>query len=287
MDQESTEPDEPYQRIFGRIEHNPEVFQTLAYAPDVRHTATMTEVSGLGSYLALHGGDSSVLVLCDHASCEVPPELEGLGLPVHLRRDHIAWDVGAAGVALDLAQRLDCPALLGRFSRLVVDLNRHPDSPEAMLVESDNQIVPGNLRISAEERARRLEHYYRPYHDAIEAHLDRVQAAGLNPALISIHSYTPELWGLPRPWLLGLLWKQADPGYAALLHWFASRGIEIGDNQPYDGKFAMGHTLERHGIGRGLRHVLIELRQDQVYTPQLQRVWSQRIAQALRETGFI
>ena len=246
----------------------------------------MPQTEASAPFLTLGGANSSLLVVCDHASNRIPGELADLGLAPRQLRDHIALDIGAAGVAIDLARRLECPAFLGGWSRLVADLNRHPDSPEVMLVESDGQVVPGNLRVAEDERQRRLECYYFPYHRAIERHLEGLRGEGIEPALVSIHSYTPELWSLPRPWLLGLLWRQRGPHIDALLDWFTSRGLEIGDNQPYDGHYAMGHTLERHGERRGLRHVLIELRQDQVYTPQLQKIWGQRIAQALRETGL-
>lgn len=246
----------------------------------------MSDRSGTAPFQRLEGGNRSLLVLCDHASNRIPSELGDLGLSPRQRRDHIAWDIGAAGVATALSRLLECPALLGGHSRLVTDLNRHPDSPELILIESDNQVIPGNLRISAAERRRRIVRYHAPYHGAIAAHLDALAPEHAAPALVSIHSYTPELWGLPRPWLLGLLWQRREPYIDALLHWFRARGIEIGDNQPYDGHDAMGYTLERHARPRGLPHVLIELRQDQVYTPQLQRSWAQRLALALVEVGL-
>jgi predicted N-formylglutamate amidohydrolase len=44
-------------------------------------------------------GKSRFVILCDHASNRIPAELGGLGLgPSDLAR-HIAWDIGAAGVA--------------------------------------------------------------------------------------------------------------------------------------------------------------------------------------------
>lgn len=246
----------------------------------------MSSASLPESFQHIDGQQRTLLVLCDHASNQIPPELGELGLAERLRRDHMAWDIGAAGVATHLSRNLGCPAFLGGISRLVADLNRHPESPEAMLVESDNHIVPGNLRIAESERLRRISRYHTPYHAAVDEYLDQQHALNNAPVLISIHSYTPEMLGLPRPWLLGLLWQQRAPYVDALLHWFSSRGWEIGDNHPYDGRDALGYSLERHALRRGLPHVLIELRQDQVYTPQLQRVWAQRIAEALRAVGL-
>ncbi len=261
----------------------------------MRHTDRMRRIAESSSaetpetpsFVTIDGENRHALLLCDHASNRIPPELGDLGLSPRCRRDHIAWDIGAAGVAMELRRLLGCPGLFGGYSRLVVDLNRHPDSPELMLLESDGRTVPGNLRVSESERRRRLDRYHAPYHDAIAAHLDALGRRGIVPALISIHSYTPELWGLPRPWLLGLLWQRRDPHIDALLAWFHARGIEIGDNQPYDGHFAMGHTLERHGMARGLPHLLVELRQDQVYTRQLQGLWARRLALALRDVGLV
>ena len=76
------------------------------------------------TYLPYHidGADRSGrwLVTCDHAANTVPQAIAGgdLGLhPVDMER-HIAYDVGAAGVARALGSLLDSPAILSNFSRL-------------------------------------------------------------------------------------------------------------------------------------------------------------------------
>ncbi|EYD74570.1 hypothetical protein Rumeso_03866 [Rubellimicrobium mesophilum DSM 19309] len=72
------------------------------------------------------------VVTCDHASNAVPDWLGGdLGLPPEDMARHIAYDVGAAGLARGLARRLGSPAILARFSRLVIDPNRGRDDPDA------------------------------------------------------------------------------------------------------------------------------------------------------------
>jgi predicted N-formylglutamate amidohydrolase len=233
------------------------------------------------------GERRDVLVLCDHASRALPPEFGDLGLGPELRRDHIAWDPGAARVAQALAAALRCPAFHGGSSRLVVDLNRHPDSAHLVLPESGGHPIPGNLRVDQDQRQRRIHLYFQPYHDAIAAYLDRLDAEGTRPTLLSVHSFTPDMLGMLRPWPIGLMWKEHREWVPKLLSWFSQRGIEIGDNLPYDGHDALGFTLEYHGLQRGLPHVLFEIRQDELLLGEQQERWGLDLAQALIETGAI
>ena len=65
------------------------------------------------------------LVTCDHASNHVPEWVNGgdLGIGAADMGRHIAYDVGADGLSRFLAEALDAPALLSRFSRLVIDMS--------------------------------------------------------------------------------------------------------------------------------------------------------------------
>lgn len=235
---------------------------------------------------AVAGRRQDLLVLCCHASHAMPADLDGLGLAAVDRLDHIAWDPGAREVALALAARLDCPALLGGISRLVVDLNRSPDSPELVLAESDGRRVPGNLDVGADERAARIAQWHAPYHQAIDRHLDRLAGQGVRPALVAVHSFTPALAGRPRPWPVGVLWKHDRGRVAALIEALRAQDLVVGDNQPYDGHLAMGYTLEQHGERRGLRHTLIELRNDLLAAAGAADAWADRLATALRQAGW-
>ena len=69
-------------------------------------------------------GRATAVVVCDHGGEAVPAKLDGLGLDPADRARHIAWDIGASATARELAQRLDAPAVLSSYSRLVIDLNR-------------------------------------------------------------------------------------------------------------------------------------------------------------------
>ncbi|MBX3725239.1 MAG: N-formylglutamate amidohydrolase [Xanthomonadales bacterium] len=237
-------------------------------------------------FQAIAGSREDLLVLCCHASHAIPDALGELGLTPVDRREHIAWDPGAREVALALATRLDCPALLGGVSRLVVDLNRSPTSSELILAESDNRMVPGNLRVSDAERAQRIADWHSPYHQAVDRHLDRLARSGIRPALVAVHSFTPVLCGRERPWPVGVLWKHDRQRVAALIGALQAQGLDVGDNEPYDGHVAMGYTLEQHGERRGLRHVLLELRNDLLGTLEQTDAWANRLAAALAEAGW-
>jgi predicted N-formylglutamate amidohydrolase len=239
------------------------------------------------SFRFLPGERPDLLVLGDHAGNHVPPEYAGLGLHAADLARHIAWDPGTAGVAEALARDLGCPAILGVHSRLLVDLNRAHDDATLILAESDNTFVPGNLTISDAERASRVARFHAPYHARIDAHLDGLGAHGVRPTLIAVHSFTPVMAGIARPWQVGVLWKLAREPVAAVIDWLAADGWRVGDNQPYDGRSAMGWTLDHHAIGRGLPHIMLELRQDLVEHPAAQAAWGARLARALRETGFV
>jgi predicted N-formylglutamate amidohydrolase len=224
-----------------------------------------------------------VLLLCDHATNAVPEAIAGgLGLPAAEMGRHIAYDIGARGVTLALAGLLGAPAVLTRFSRLVIDPNRGEDDPTLVMRLYDGTIVPGNRHVTPEEVERRLDAWHRPYHRAIEAAIARMTAAG-PPAIVSIHSYTPQLKGRsPRPWQVGVLWHHDGRIALPLMARLRAEGLCVGDNQPYSGQLE-GDTLSRHGTGRGRPHVLIELRQDLVATPDDQRLWAARLAPILRQ----
>lgn len=101
------------------------------------------------------GGRSDIVLLCEHASNHIPAEFGGLGLETRHHRRHIAWDVGAADLTRRLSARLDAPAFLGTYSRLLIDLNRPLGSSGSIPVCSEDTDVPGNLGMDPQERERR------------------------------------------------------------------------------------------------------------------------------------
>ncbi|MGH6798352.1 MAG: N-formylglutamate amidohydrolase, partial [Roseiarcus sp.] len=117
-------------------------------------------------------GNAPVLLVCDHASRRVPRGLGTLGLDGPTLARHIGWDIGAAVVARRVAALLDAPAILGGYSRLVIDCNRNLDDPTSIPAVSDGVPVPGNRELSTAARAARVAAIFRPFHGEIETALD-------------------------------------------------------------------------------------------------------------------
>jgi predicted N-formylglutamate amidohydrolase len=205
--------------------------------------------------------DSPLLFLCDHASNRLPDAYGSLGLKPELFDTHIAYDIGAAEVTRVLASAYGAAAVLGVWSRLLVDLNRGADDPTIVMKLSDGSIIPGNRHADGAEVARRIAAYHAPYHAAIAGEIARIERTGQVPVLISMHSFTPSWRGVPRPWETGVLWDRDGRLAKPLLARLAEAGFTVGDNEPYTGALE-GDTLNQHGTRRGLPHVLIEMRQD-------------------------
>lgn len=223
------------------------------------------------------------LVTCDHATNRVPDDVNGgdLGLPPEEMGRHIAYDLGAAGVTRALAERLDAPAILSDFSRLVIDPNRGELDPTLVMKLYDGTIIPANRHVDAHEVERRLNTLHRPYHAALE----RLAARRPDTVIVAIHSFTPRLNGRsPRPWRIGVLHSHLDTRFSLPLiaRLQAEPDLCVGDNQPYLGHLP-GDAIDRHALQTGRQNTLIELRHDLIRTEAEQQAWADRLAPILTE----
>jgi len=223
----------------------------------------------------VRGRAAPFVFIVDHASNHVPAALNGLGLPPAELDRHIAWDIGAGDVARALVERMGGVAVLSGISRLVIDCNREPDHPGLIPLASDGTPIPGNAALTAGERARRMDRFYAPFHDAVGAALE---AAGSRALPVSVHSFTPEMNGFARPWPIGLLYNDDDRLARSAIEWLRAHLTEpVGDNEPYSGK-VLHATMNRHAEGRGLPYLNFELRQDLIATPAGVERWSGIVA---------
>jgi predicted N-formylglutamate amidohydrolase len=228
-------------------------------------------------YLCLNAeGRSPYVLICEHASRLLPRRLGTLGLGEAELQSHIAWDLGAEKVARLLSRLMDAPLLLQRYSRLAYDCNRPPEAADSIPEVSELTQIPGNRRLSAEDRLARTREIYRPFHDGVSLLLDRRAAAGLRSLVVSIHSFTPVYKGKPRSVELGILHDRDTTLSAKLIKRFPN--IDARLNEPYGPKDGVLHTLNMHGFARGLRHAMIEIRNDLIAAERGQDEWAQRLS---------
>jgi predicted N-formylglutamate amidohydrolase len=208
-------------------------------------------------------GASPFLLIGDHAGNRVPTRLADLGLPLSERERHIGWDIGVASLGERLATSLDAIFVRQVYSRLVIDCNRDLDAHDLIAPVSDGTTVPGNRNLSDDDRAARIADIHAPYHQAIAAELRRRQAGGVETVMVALHSFTPRMGGVDRPWQIGVLHDRGDTRFAhAFMDALRADGtLTVGDNEPYrmDG---IDYTIPRHAYPDRLPYAELEVRQD-------------------------
>jgi predicted N-formylglutamate amidohydrolase len=230
-------------------------------------------------------GPSPYLLICEHASNALPRALGTLGLSDEDRQRHIAWDIGAAGTARILSKLLNAPLIQQRYSRLAYDCNRPPEAEGAMPVKSEVFDVPGNQGLTPEQKLARINGLYRPFMDAIHTFLDERAARGQHTILTSIHSFTPVYHGKPRTLELGLLFDR-DPWLANfMIKAFPSDKARL--NEPYGPKDGVMHLMNVHAAPRGLKHLMIEIRNDLIAQHAGQNTWANQLTVPMAQAATI
>ncbi len=242
-------------------------------ASDEQAPVTIVNPAGAGPFV----------LLCDHASNRMPSAYGGLGLSAEDRSAHIAWDPGALGVSIELSRLLDAPLVHSTISRLIIDCNRDQSARDLIPEISERTQIPGNQNLSNLERGHRIAMAHRPFHDAIDDVIDRRVRNGDQSVLVSIHTYTPVHMGVTRPWEIGLLSNKdrrlVDPSLEFLRK---NTKYLIGDNEPYSPSDGVYYTLERHGERRGFMCLMVEIRNDEVATPDAEKKWAALLADTLK-----
>ena len=235
-------------------------------------------------------GRSNFVIVVDHASRRIPRRLGDLGLPASELQRHIAWDIGALAVARRMAVTLDASLVAQNYSRLVIDCNRDPKVATSIPVVGESVKIPGNIGLSPGEVAARRAEIFDPYHDHVTALLDERRAAGRTTILVAQHSMTDIFKGVRREMHAAVLYNR-DRRFAGLVleALRGEPGVIVGDNQPYFVSDETDYTIPRHGEGRGLPHVELEIRQDLIAEEAGQDKWARRICRVLQtaETAYL
>ncbi len=220
-----------------------------------------------------------VLLVCEHAGQVVPEWLDDLGLPAGALDDHNGWDIGARAVTLRIAENLGAPAVLQRYSRLLIDCNRPPEAPDSIPEISHGTPVPANRNLTGAQRQARVAEVFQPFHLATTALLDHPGRR----AAFAIHSFTPVLAGVARPWDIGFLFRH-DTETSHRLSGAVARirpELNIGMNQPYQIEDASDWFVPRHGEAMGVAHSLVEIRNDYLRDAAGQTAWADLLSSAI------
>jgi predicted N-formylglutamate amidohydrolase len=228
-------------------------------------------------------GASPLFLTCDHAGRRLPKRLGNLGLPEEELSRHIAWDIGAADVAKALSAHFDASLVTQTYSRLVIDCNRPSEVPSSIPVISEETDIPGNHGLDPAEIDARRREIFEVYHHAIASALDDREARGQPTVLVSVHSFTPIFKGFRRPWDIGLLYHRDN----RLARWLgdlldAEEDLVVGDNEPYAVSDTTDYTIPVYGEGRGIPHIMLEIRQDLIDEPHGQKAWADRLSELLQ-----
>lgn len=208
-------------------------------------------------------GTSEILLICEHAGRRIPRAFDRLGLAVEHQTSHIAWDIGAKGLAVQLSQKLDAALAMQRYSRLIYDCNRDWGAIDETPVNVDFIDVPGNRDLGETQRRRRRDVFYEPFFEGTRGLIDGRLDRGRPTVIVTIHSFTPVFKGKHRDLDIGVV-HDSDARLADIMcaeHGPMS-GLDIQRNEPYGPDRGVTHTLKVHGCARGLLNVMIEVRND-------------------------
>jgi predicted N-formylglutamate amidohydrolase len=232
---------------------------------------------------------SEILITCEHASNRLPFR-RGVGrIQRRILDSHWGWDVGAWELSLDLTRRLDAGVIGGRWSRLLLDLNRRADDPTLLRQWAGDVELPWNVSLDPAAVEDRVTRYHTPYHVELDRLILRRLVRGVRPLLFAVHSFTPCLNGRERGFEIGVLYEH-HPGPAHRLgRALRKAGLTVRYNRPYSGMAGMMYAVDRHGSHHGLTCIELEVNHEILRSPAAVRRLGKLVAPAvqelLRETG--
>ena len=200
---------------------------------------------------------TNLLLIADHASNYIPKKYNNLCVSKKEILTHKAFDLGVRDLAINLSNKLNSYLVLGEYSRLLIDCNRGLNDPTLISAISDRKLILGNKKITKQERVKRINNIYRPYHEKIRK---KILEKKIN-VIVSLHSFNPIFKGKKRNIKYGILSNQDRRLSDLLLNELKKKNNVVGDNEPYKGSL-IGDTLYKHALNRGLHHSLIEIRND-------------------------
>ncbi|MBQ2261958.1 MAG: N-formylglutamate amidohydrolase [Loktanella sp.] len=226
----------------------------------------------------------AVILICEHAS-------NAFAAPwavtdKDLLASHAASDPGALGLAQALGPLLaqDCGGaelIHAPLSRLIYDLNRSPDRPDACPAQSEVYHIPLNEGLNAADRLVRMESLYLPFHNLVRARIARALVLGQRPIVLTMHSFSPTWHGAVRDVECGVIHDDMPALAQRIVAEAGDLGLRTELNAPYSAADHVTHTLRLHALPYGLDNAMLEIRNDLIATSQAQAAIATRLARVL------
>lgn len=176
----------------------------------------------------------NIILTCEHAGKEIPEQFSHLFKKADkVLNSHRGWDPGALEIADFFSKSLQIPVFTYPFTRLLIEPNRSIGHLHSFSEFSNS--------LSNDEKTKLIQNFYLPHRNRIEDKVAKLVNKGRTVIHIGIHTFTPELNGVPRNFDVGLLY---DPKHQLekefCKHWknnlsLISSDLKIKMNQPYKG----------------------------------------------------
>ncbi|PJJ96014.1 N-formylglutamate deformylase [Lysobacteraceae bacterium NML03-0222] len=241
----------------------------------------------------LHQGHLPLLISVPHHGTDLPQDIATRLQPWVQRVPDTDWHIARL---YDFAQEMGASIIVPRYSRYVIDLNRGEDDVSLYPGQNTTGLcpmvgfngeplyLPGQAPDEAEVR-QRVDTYWRPYHQALQAELARIQAEHGRALLWEGHSIKGEL-----PFLFEGRLPDLNLGTASgqSCHAATQARIEavLAAQTGYDwvanGRFKGGHITRHYGQPQtGIEAVQLEISQ-RCYMDETSFAWDADKAAALQ-----
>jgi predicted N-formylglutamate amidohydrolase len=199
-----------------------------------------------------------LVITCEHASAELPEPWTWPAEDLWLVGTHWASDIGAASFTRRIAGRMNAPAVLSCFSRLLIDPNRPLDSDTLFRQNAEGRTIHLNESLLESDRKLRVDGFYRPYHAAVSAMVERSRC----DTVFSVHTFTDNYEGQARVLEIGVLFDDDEEPAHRLVRHLQKSGFHVAPNEPWSGRAGLAYSPVRHAREFGRRALEIEVRQD-------------------------
>ena len=175
-----------------------------------------------------------LIFTCEHASNKIPAEYKKIFKKKEsILASHRGFDWGTAHLGKSLGASFRAPVIFGKFTRLLIDLNRS-EMHKAALSEITRNLLPNEHELI-------INTYHRPHWDQVRKIIDEQIKKGKIVFHIGIHSFTPVFNGQIRMCDFGVLYdSQRKLESAFAISWQKALQVQsklrIRRNYPYLGK---------------------------------------------------